>query len=361
MVKRILLAVIGLVVLLVGGWAGHGWWTRWRFIESTDDAYVKADTTLLSPKIAGIVTELGAWDNQPVVRGQVLVRIDDRDFRARVDQARASVAARQAEIVFIDSQLVVQQAEIAAAVAQVDADGATVTLARQELDRAASLQRRNVASRQQLEKAQADLTRAEAGLRAQRASRQAAEGRLEMLRNQRTVALATLSQVEATQSAAELDLEGTVVRAPIDGVVGNRVVQLGQYVRPGSQLLALVPLRQVYVEANFKETQVHLLRPGQPASLAVDAFPDQPIIGRVTGFSPASGAEFSLLPPENATGNFTKVVQRIPVRISVPADNPLAGRLRPGMSVVVRIDTQAPEAGPANAQAALSSEAVVIQ
>lgn len=339
--------------MLGGAWAGHAWWSGWRFIESTDDAYVKADTTLLSPKIAGLVTEVAAWDNQPVVRGQVLVRIDDRDYRARRDLAKAGVASRRASITHLDSQLAVQQADIAAAAAQVDASAATQTLARRELARAASLQRQDVASRQRLEVTQADQAKADAGLRAARAAQQAAEARLEVLRAERAVTEATLQEAEATLVAAEIDLDGTVVRAPIDGVVGNRAVQLGEYVRAGSQLMALVPLRQVYIEANFKETQIHRLQPGQSASLEVDAFPGQPITGRVAGFSPASGAEFSLLPPENATGNFTKVVQRIPVRIAIPADSALAGRLRPGMSVVVSIATDAQGAGPVSAQAAL--------
>ncbi len=345
MIKRLVLPSLLLGLVAAGGWAGWQWWTQWRFAEGTDNAYVHSDVTPISPKVAGHVVAVEIADNQQVAAGQVLLRIDDRDYRARLEQARAAVAGAKAALANIDTRLTVQNSVIAGAEAQLEAAAAEAVRARQELTRAQRLVRDDYASRQRLDADQAAVAKAAAAERAAAAARDAAIGQIEVLRAERAVAEAGLWRAEAALAAAEVDLEGTVVRAPVDGVVGNRGVRVGQFVRPGAVLMAVVPLHGVWIEANFKETQIGRLAAGQAVSVAIDAFPGWPVTGRIDSFAPASGAQFSLLPPENASGNFTKVVQRIPVRIALPRDNPLAGLLRPGMSAVVSVDTRDVPAG----------------
>jgi membrane fusion protein (multidrug efflux system) len=347
--------LIAVSLLLLAGLAGGGvyWWRVWRFIEVTDDAYVQGDISVIAPKVEGYIATLSVQDNQPVRRGEVLATIDDRDFRARVQAAEAAVAVQQAAIANIDSQLGLQESEIRRAQAALAAAEAELARARPDYDRFKSLLRSDWVSRQRFESAEADLHKAESGLTERQAAVASEEHRRAVLAAQRRQAAAALQQAEAQRQLAQNALDDTVIRAPIDGVVGNRGVRLGQYVKAGTQLLSLVPLGSVYVVANFKETQLARMRPGQPVSIAVDAYPAQGITGRLESFAPASGAQFSILPPENATGNFTKIVQRVPVRIAVPHDGPLAGLLRPGLSVEVTIDTRSPpQPGPGTALAA---------
>jgi membrane fusion protein (multidrug efflux system) len=338
--RKRLLPFIAAAVVLGGGFAGVRWATDWRFHQGTDDAYVDGDVTVMAPKVAGNVVEVAVGDNRMVAAGDVLVRIDPRDFQARVDEARAIVAARSAALAQLDERVAVQQAmetQASAAIASAQAD---LKRARLDFDRSAKLVRSDFVSRKLYDTADADATKAAAGVRGSGAQLAAAKHQLAVLEAERAVASAQLDQARAQLTLAETDLEATVIRAPVAGMIGNRAVRVGQYVRPGQQLLAVVPLATVWVDANFKETQLAAMRPGQRAEITVDAFPGVVVEGRVDSMSPASGARFSLLPPENATGNFTKVVQRVPVRISVAPDNPLAGRLRPGLSVVVRVDTR---------------------
>lgn len=339
MKKPIVAAIAGLALLGAGA-AGFRWATEWRWLQTTDDAYVEGDITQVAPKVAGHVVELAAEDNRAVRAGDVLARIDDRDYRARVEEARALVAAREAALRQLGERVAVQEAQIAQAGALISASRADLQRSRQDLERAQRLVREDYVSRQRFDTQAAETAKAEAGLAGSSAQHSAARRQLAVLVAERAVAAAQLEEAKARLASAEADLDATIIRAPADGVVGNRAVRAGQYVRPGQHLLAVVPLHSVWIDANFKETQLERIRPGQAVAVEVDAYPGAAVTGRVDSFAPASGAKFSLLPPENATGNFTKVVQRVPVRILLPADNPLAGLLRPGLSVTVHVDTR---------------------
>jgi membrane fusion protein (multidrug efflux system) len=335
LVIAVVVAAIG--VGAVGGW--H-WWTDWRWLQSTDDAYVASDVTIISPKVEGYIKEVRVGDNQRVKKGDVLFVIDDSDFAAKVAQAQAAVDSADASVTTYDSRLDLQRAMIDQAKAEILAAQAELTRAKQDFERYSQLLASDYASRQRYEQAKADNAKAAAALAQKQAALVAAEGNLRVLRAQRDEQKAVRQQAKANLRLAQNDLANAVIRAPIAGVAGNRAGQVGQYVKAGTQLLSLVPLPYVYVTANFKETQLTLMRPGQPAQVSVDAYPDRPIEGRIDSFAPGSGAQFSLLPPDNATGNFTKIVQRVPVRIALPAEGPLAPLLRPGLSVVVTVDTR---------------------
>ncbi len=343
------LAMLGVALLVVAGAAGtfgYRWWTVGRFVESTDDAYVSAHNTTLAAKVAGYVSSIAVEDNSRVRAGDVIATIDDGDFRLAADSARDKVATQQATVDRIGRQIVAQQASVAQAQAQLVSAQAGATRMRLELDRQQSLSQRDFASRQTLEQAQANRDQAVAGVQGAQAAVDAAEANVDVLKAQQQEAAKTLDELRTALAKAERDLSFTVVRAPVDGVVGNRAVQTGDFVQTGQRLASLVPLDEVYVDANFKETQLAHLRPGQKVAITVDALPDQAIEGTVTSLAPASGAVFSLLPPDNATGNFTKIVQRLPVRVSVPPDVATLSLLRPGMSVVVSVNTK-PGASPA--------------
>ena len=339
--RKKLLLLLPVVALAVGVYAGWQWWRDWRFQQSTDDAYVSSDISLISPKIEGYIKQVRVADNQHVDAGQVLFVIDDSDFAAKVAQASAAVASEEATIATFTTRHDFQIAMISQAAAATHAAEAEVNRANLDQERYVSLVTSEVATKQRYESALADATKAAANLMKAQAALEAEKQQLAVIDAQKREEEARLLQARAALKLAQNDLDNTVIRAPVDGIVGNRAGQTGQYVKPGTQLLSLVPLPNVYVTANFKETQLTSMRPGQPAQISVDAYPDQVIEGRVESFAPASGAEFSLLPPDNATGNFTKIVQRVPVRIAVPPDGPLAALLRPGLSVVVSVDTHA--------------------
>ena len=335
-------AVLLLPLIVVGFVAGIGWywWTEWRFHQSTDDAYIQSDITVISPKVEGYLKEVRVKDNQRVEAGQVLFVVDDRDFAARVAQAEAAVATEEASVLTYNSRMDLQRSLIDQSKAEITAAEADQVRAQRDYQRYAQLAATDFASRQRLESAEADNRKADAALAQKRAALAAARDQLDVLRAQRDEEKARRQQARANLQLAKNDLDNTLIRAPLAGVVGNRAGRVGQYVKPGTQLLSLVPLPYVYVTANFKETQLTHMRPGQAADIAVDAYPDHKLHGRVESFAPASGAQFSLLPPDNATGNFTKIVQRVPVRIALPADGPLARLLRPGLSVTVTVDTR---------------------
>ncbi|MDH4458072.1 MAG: HlyD family secretion protein [Nevskia sp.] len=339
--RRLLRLAVLLTLLAATAIFGWRWWQVGRFIESTDNAYVRADISVLSPRVGGEIVALKARDNQKVAVGDLLLQIDDRDYRARVDSARAAVAEARAALAGNGQQRSQQDAAISEVRAQQLAAQASERQAAQELSRAQTLLRDGVATRQRLDNAEAAHQSAKAGVARAAAAVQAAERALTTLgESSRTRLEAALAAAEAQLSLAEIDLAATSLKAPVAGTVGDLSARLGERVQPGQRLLSLVPLDQLYVEANFKETQLRQMQVGQPVELEFDAFPGQPLKGRVDSFSPASGAEFALLPAQNATGNFTKIVQRVPVRIVLEAGSPLAERLRPGLSVEVSVDTR---------------------
>ncbi len=339
--KRLLLAAAALGIVGAAGVYGHEWWTVGRFQVETDDAYVGADSVLVSPRISGYLARVLVQDNQTVHAGEVLARIDDRDYRTALDQARADVAAARADIDNLRQEIEQQAMTIAQARSLVDADQAAVVFSEQQLRRYAELAHTGAGTVQSAQQYQADIQEKQATLAHDQAGVGVALKQTDVLRAQLAKAEATLAQRQAVEHQAELNLSYATITAPTDGTGGVRTLRVGQYVQAGTQLMALVPLQAVYVTANYKETQLTDVRPGQDVTIDVDMFPGSVVRGRVDSNAPAAGQEFSLLPPDNATGNFTKIVQRIPVKIVIDPHDPLAGMLRPGMSVEPTIDTAA--------------------
>jgi membrane fusion protein (multidrug efflux system) len=338
---RILGAALGAGVLAVAAAAfGQHYWTSGRFEVATDDAYVKADSTIIAPKVSGYIQTVLVADNQPVRAGQVLARIDDRDLRTALDEASAGAAAAAASVANLDAQLAAQGSQISQAGADVTAAQAALDLARLNNTRFQTMAQVGYGSNQQAQQGAADLQQKLAGSQHQAAALAHARQQVAILTAQRALATAQLQRAQAAERQATLNLGYAVITAPIDGTVGARSLRVGQFVQAGAQLMAIVPLKQAYVVANFKETQLTRLQPGQPATLKVDTFSGQPLHGWVDSVAPATGLEFSLLPPDNATGNFTKIVQRVPVKIAVDPKDPLLPRLRAGMSVNAIVDTR---------------------
>jgi membrane fusion protein (multidrug efflux system) len=323
--------ILAVAVLALGSWYGGQWWTVGRFQVTTDNAYVGAKNATLATKIAGYVAAVAVEDNAAVRAGSVIATIDDGDYRLAAQQAHAKVATQKAVIARLDSQVTAQQALAEQTRAQLVSARAGAVRAELELSRQESLAARDFASRQALEQAQASRAQSDAGVRGAEAAIAAADANVDVIRGQREEAARTLAEFETAAAKADRDLSFTVIRAPFDGVVGNRGVQVGDYVQPGQRLLSLVPLENVYVDANFKETQLARLQVGQPVMITVDALPGLHVGGTVESVAPASGSVFSLLPPDNATGNFTKIVQRVPVRIALPAEVVANRTLRPGI------------------------------
>jgi membrane fusion protein (multidrug efflux system) len=332
---------------VLSGAAWHGWnyWTVGRFLVSTDDAYVKADNTTIAPKVSGYLTQVLVGDNERVKAGQMLARIDDRDFIVALDQAKADVAAAQATVASKKAQLDVQQAVIEAAKATVEVDTAARTFAVQENKRYTDLAATGYGSVQNAQAAQSKNAGAEAAIQRDQANLVSALKQVDLIKAELAQAVAASARAAAQQRQAELNLGYTAVTAPIDGVAGNRTLRTGQFVQAGTQLMSLVPASGAYIVANFKETQLTHVHEGQKVDVEVDMFPGQVVHGHVDSLAPASGQEFALLPPDNATGNFTKVVQRIPVKIALEGGAPI--ELRPGMSVIPTIETQTRATSPA--------------
>ena len=338
--RKVLIAGVALLALAAGGAYGSYYWTTGRYLVATDDAYVGAKNTTLSAKVSGYVSFVMIDDNARVRTGDVIAKIDDGDYVLAVDAARGKVATQRATVERIGKQVTAQGAAVDQAKAQLASTEAGATRADLELARQQSLASREFASKQALETAQANKAQTAASVKGAQAAVEAAEANVDVLKSQQEEAARTLKELETALAKAERDLSFTVIRAPMDGVIGNRAMQVGDYVQPGQRLASLVPLDAVYVDANFKETQLSKLKPGQPVSISVDALGGTKIDGTVVSVAPASGSVFSLLPPDNATGNFTKIVQRVPVRIEVPLTLAEQGVLRPGMSVVVNVDTK---------------------
>jgi membrane fusion protein (multidrug efflux system) len=340
---RKLVLMFGAVAALAAAvWYGHYYWTVGRFYVSTDDAYVGAKTATIAAKISGYVTQVAADDNAHLRAGDVMFRIDDGDYQLAVQTAKDNIATEQATIARIGKQIAAQEAAVDQAKAQVASAQAAQTRTELELKRQQELAARQFASQQTLEQAQQARDQAVAAVQGAQSGVEVAETNVAVLKGQQNEAANTLKQYQTALAKAERDLSFTVIRAPFDGAMGNRAVQVGDYVQPGTRLATLVPLDAVYIDANFKETQLDHLKPGQTVDISVDALPGREIEGKVVSVAPASGSVFSLLPPDNATGNFTKIVQRVAVRIEVPTKVADEEVLRPGMSVVVSVDTKKP-------------------
>ena len=330
-----------LAVAVIGG--GLWFWrheTYGRFFQSTDNAYIQADTVTIAPKIGGYVERVLVAENQQVAVGQPLVEIDPREFRAQTAQIQAQIDLARTNAAGVRAQIQEQQAGVAQARAQLAAAQSTLAFARSEVVRYAPLAESGAEPRERLAQLRNQQQQAEAQLASARAALLAAERRTATLATQVDQALAQARGGEAQLQAAQVNLGSTVLRAPVAGRVASRTVQTGQLVQPGTRLLSVVPVERIYIEANFKETQLALMRPGQPVTVEVDALDGVELHGKVESVSPGTGAEFSILPPQNATGNFTKIIQRVPVRISLDA-GPMARKLLvPGMSVQVTVDTR---------------------
>lgn len=337
--RKMVLAGIGLVAILAGGWYGYRYWTVGRFIVSTDDAYVGANMAMISSKVAANIAEVPVTDNQVVKVGDVLVRLDDGDYQLALDQATTKLATQRSAIATYDAQIAAAVAAAGQARAQLDSNRASLVKAEADFTRTDTLAARDYSSKSTLDAARAARDSAKAQVSAQQAAIESANANIAVLKAQKAQAEQLAKELEVAVAKAQRDLSFTVIRAPVDGVVGNRSMQVGDYVTPGKRLAAVVPLDKVYVDANLKETQLPRVSVGETAKVRIDALDGEAIIGKVESVAPASGSQFSLLPPENATGNFTKIVQRVPVRIAIDAKD-AAGKLRPGLSVIVDIDTR---------------------
>jgi membrane fusion protein (multidrug efflux system) len=333
--KKLILPVILLAGLGTAGWYGLDWYHHGRFIISTDDAYVRADMTIMAAKVPGYVLDVPVRDNALVHAGDILARLDDGDYRLAVAAAKAKLATHEATLARIDAQIAAQEAVVLQTRSQKQVSRADTQRAAAALQRVQALARADFASQAAYETALADRERNIAQIDQATAAIVAAEAQVTVLKAQRAETQQGRAELTNALEKAERDLSFTVIRAPIDGVVGNRAVQVGQYVQTGVRLLGLVSSRALYIEANLKETQLNRIYLGQSATIIVDAQKNHPLVGIVESISPASGATFSLLPPENATGNFTKIVQRIPVRIALDPQVVAEGWLRPGLSVEV--------------------------
>lgn len=341
---RLVLGMVLLTGLAVGGRWGWEWWTDGRFLVTTDDAYVRAEVTTIATKIGGYVAAIDVRNGDRVRPGDVIARLDDGDFKLAVDAARNRLETQRAAQHRFSRQVEAARAGAAQAATQIAGARAEAARAQSDFQRFAALAASDFASRSRLDQARAERERATAAVAWAEAALVAAQANVDVVAAQREEGVRVLAELETTLARAQRDLDFAIVRAPFDGVIGNKAIQAGDFVQPGARIAALVPLDRIWIEANFKETQLARLKVGQRVRLAVDALPDRPIEGRVESFSPASGAVFSLLPPENATGNFTKIVQRVPVRIAVAPDVVAAGLLRPGLSVVVRVETRETDA-----------------
>lgn len=352
--KLVPLAVGGVVAvgLVVGGGV---WWMNKQKFETTDNAFIQADKVSVAPQVDGYVAEVLVADNQHVQAGQVLVRLDTAPLKAALAQAEANAAALDAAVRAVDDKARLEQAMIAQRAAGVAAAHAESQLAQAELARYGTLAGQGWVAPQREQSARAAAGQASASVAQAKAALEAERRSAESLGSARDQTIAQAQAARAVVEQARINLERAEIKAPASGVVGARAVRTGQYVRPGSSLMTVVPLGQAYVVANFKETQVARLKIGQPVTIHADAFGKQAIAGRIDSFAPATGSEFALIPVENAVGNFTKIAQRLPVKIVVDPKSPLAGALRPGLSVDVKVDVTA-DTGPSFAEATPTAE-----
>ncbi|WP_175945901.1 HlyD family secretion protein [Caballeronia sp. BCC1704] len=338
--RRVLLLIVGIIAIVAGLIWGLRWWTVGRFIESTDDAYLQADSVTIAPKVAGYVTDVLVADNQAVAAGAPLARLDTRQYQASLDQAKATLDARAADIQRAEAELKQQHANADQAKAQAEVSRVSLAHAEDDVRRYRPLVATGAETEERLASLVSTRDQARATLAANLAAARSAATQIGATEAQIVQARAQMEAAEAQMNQSKLDLNDTTLYSPLAGRVGDRTVRVGQYVQPGTRLMTVVPVQSVYLEANFKETQVGRMRIGQPATLHVDALKGTELHGVVESFSPGTGAQFALLPPENATGNFTKIVQRVPVRIRIDTGPQTRQVLLPGLSVTVDVDTK---------------------
>ncbi len=335
-------ALAGLVLAVAGGvaWYGERWWTEGRFIETTDDAYVGGNVTPIAPHVAGFVEAVLVGDNERVRAGQVLVRLDARDYQAALDHAAAVIAARLATLDGLRAQLVMQQATIRKEEADYASKSARAAFTAQDAERYRVLAQTSAGSRQQAQLSATLDEEQRSAVTASAAGVDAARQELRVLTARIAEASASVAQARAELETAKLNLGYTELRAPTDGYVGNRAAQVGAYVAAGAYLISIVPAAGLWVDANFKEDQLARMKSTETAQIVADVLPGHAFRGHVVNLAPGTGATFSVIPPENATGNFTKIVQRVPVRIALDPDDPKLFMLRPGLSTTVSVDTR---------------------
>jgi membrane fusion protein (multidrug efflux system) len=334
------LAGAALAVLAGGVWYGHEWWTTGRFVESTDDAYVGGNVTALAPHVSGFIAEVLVTDNQRVRAGQVLIRLDRRDFEAALDHASAVVNARRASLDGLRARYILQQSTIRQQDADLAAKLAQLSFSVQDAERYRSLAVTAAGSRQDAQRSASLEQQARATAFAASAALEAGRQQLKVLEAEIAEAEANLEQAQSDAQTAQLNLGYTEIRAPIGGYVGNRAAQVGAYVTAGAYLVSVSPAQGLWVDANFKEDQLTRMVDGDSASVVADVLPGHVFHGHVASLAPGTGAVFSVIPAENATGNFTKIVQRVPARIALDTDDAELRMLRPGLSTTARVDTR---------------------
>ncbi len=338
--RQLALAGAALAVLAGASWYGHHWWTSGRFIESTDDAYVGGNVTSIAPHVSGFIAQVLVTDNQRVTAGQLLIQLDRRDYQAALDHAQAVVVARSASLDGLRAQYVLQEATIRQQEAEVVAKSAQLTFATQDAARYLSLLATSAGSRQDAQRTASLEQQTHAGLVAAAAALEAGRQQLKVLSARIAEADADLAQARSDLQTAQLNVGYTEIRAPVDGYVGNRAAQVGAYVAAGAYLIAVIPDSGLWVDANFKENQLTRMVDGDAATVVADVLPGHVFRGHVASVAPGTGAVFSVIPAENATGNFTKIVQRVPVRVVLDGNDPDLRMLRPGLSTTASVDTR---------------------
>jgi membrane fusion protein (multidrug efflux system) len=336
--KLVFTGILGLLALAAVGYGVH-WFLVGRFHISTDDAYVRANNTTLGARVSGHIAAIFPHDNAVVHAGEVVFKIDDGDYRIAVDAARTRIETQQATIDRIGRQVVAQESAAEQANAQLASAEAGLKRANLDFDRQQALNTKGFATHATFEQSEAGRDQGMAGVKAAQAAYDTARSNVEVTKAQQAEGRAQLMELQTTLAKAERDLDFTSVRAPVDGTFSNRMVNAGDFITVGQRLGNVVPLDDVFIDANFKETQLKRIRPGQPVTISVDAYGHRKFAGTVESISPAAGSVFTLLPPDNATGNFTKIVQRLPVRIRVPKDVARQNLLRAGMSVYATVNT----------------------
>jgi membrane fusion protein (multidrug efflux system) len=337
--KFLLMGIVSLLALAAVGYASY-YTLVGRFYVSTDDAYVRANNTILGARVSGHIAAILPGDNVLVRAGDVIFRIDDGDYRIAVDAARSKIATQQATVDRIGRQITAMESAAEQSKAQLASAEANQKRADLDFDRQQALSTKGFASRATFEQSQAGRDQGAAAVQSAQAAYSAARDGVEVTKAQQDEARAQLAELQSSLAKAERDLDFTAVRAPVDGTFSNRLVNKGDFIQAGQRLGNVVPLNEVFIDANFKETQLRRIRPGQPVTISVDAYGHRKFAGVVDSISPAAGSVFTLLPPDNATGNFTKIVQRLPVRVRVPKDVAKQNLLRAGMSVYATVDTR---------------------